>query len=604
MNKAILFLSIVFLNAGSLLPLAAQTTQTPQADNRQEVFLHTVESGQTAYAIATMYGVSQDELYRLNPGSREGIKAGVVLKIPQKAADNYTYHTIQAGETLYSITLKYEVQAERIIEANTGLSASTFTTGKIIRIPNARKGEVKTVVPPIPSSPVPSSPVPSSAQPATYTVQRGETVYSLSHRFNISPAELLKLNPALKKELKAGMVLKLSAGAGNAVKADVPKQPKAPVEKEVNALLTADKQIKKVEPPLKVVLLLPFSSKQTAAVSRFVEYYEGLLIAVDSMRNRGASLELSVFDTGDGTQQLEQILKDKVLLKADLIIGGVQNEQVALIAVFAQQHTIKYVIPFNSLNDDVLSNRNVYQVNTPHSYLYSKAAQGGCSLFAKDNIVIVRIQDDKEKGDFIRTFKEEMDIKHIHYKEIPFRQETFVPDVKAAFDPQKRNIVLPTSSSLDALDKIRNPLRMLTNSIGSAGYNICLFGYPDWQTYLREALDDFYAMNTYIYSNFYADNLSPAVQQFYTEYKDWYSKNLINIFPKYGILGFDTGMYFFEAMKKYGSNFENNLDKINYHSLQTDFAFKPVSNWGGFININVFIVQYRDDFTVTRNKIH
>ena len=39
-------------------------------------------------------------------------------------------------------------------------------------------------------------------------------------------------------------------------------------------------------------------------------------------------------------------------------------------------------------------------------------------------------------------------------------------------------------------------------------------------------------------------NLSKEVADFYTKYKNWYSKNLINIFPKYGILGFDTGMFF------------------------------------------------------------
>lgn len=66
-------------------------------------------------------------------------------------------------------------------------------------------------------------------------------------------------------------------------------------------------------------------------------------------------------------------------------------------------------------------------------------------------------------------------------------------------------------------------------------YMVNLFGYPEWQTYTRECLEDFYALNTYIYSNFYADNLSPEVHVFYSDYKNWYSKNLINTFPKYGI---------------------------------------------------------------------
>ncbi len=42
---------------------------------------------------------------------------------------------------------------------------------------------------------------------------------------------------------------------------------------------------------------------------------------------------------------------------------------------------------------------------------------------------------------------------------------------------------------------------------------------------------------------------SPEVADFYSKYKTWYSKNLINTFPKYGILGFDTGMFFLMPSK-------------------------------------------------------
>ena len=108
------------------------------------IFYHTIERGQTVYSIATMYGVTVDDIYRLNPESRESIKAGATLKIPQrdagtapmgKAEDNFLYHTIQPKETLYSLSIRYAVPGTDIIEANPGLSTSTFTIGKTIRIP-------------------------------------------------------------------------------------------------------------------------------------------------------------------------------------------------------------------------------------------------------------------------------------------------------------------------------------------------------------------------------------------------------------------------------------------------------------------------------------
>jgi hypothetical protein len=134
---------------------------------------------------------------------------------------------------------------------------------------------------------------------------------------------------------------------------------------------------------------------------------------------------------------------------------------------------------------------------------------------------------------------------------------------------------------------------------------INLFGYPVWQTYTRECLEDFFALDAYIYANFYADNLSPDVVRFYTKYKMWYGKNMVNtMFPKYGILGFDTGMFFLDAINNYGVNFEPNLSTINYKSLQTGFKFYRVNNWGGFINTNLFIVHYnRGSYRTIRHEL-
>ena len=436
-----------------------------------------------------------------------------------------------------------------------------------------------------------------------YTVERKETLYRICRKFNVSSVELTRLNPELRNGVRAGMVIRIPVTSEETIMEAVAQ----PSEHEVNALLNTPKEIDRVK-RIKMALLLPFMAgeqPQSAASARFVEYYEGLLLAVDSMRKQGVSVELSVYDTGKGTEKVKQYLKGDALTEANLIIGAVQNDQIGLIADFAQQHKIKYIIPFTSKNDDVLSNAQVYQVNTPHSYLYSKAAEAGCGLFKEDNIILVNIPDKEEKKEFIKAFKAEMQEQHIAYKELNYNHETFATDVEALLSPDKRNIVLPTSASLDAVNKIKAPLRMLAELVEEEKlpYQINLFGYPEWQTYARECLEDFYALNTYIYSNFYADNLSPEVHQFYHNFKYWYSKSLINTFPKYGILGFDTGMFFLNAIRRYGANFEANLDKIHYKSIQSGFDFHRVNNWGGFINTNIFIVHYQSDFTVTRTEI-
>ncbi|MDF9829419.1 LysM peptidoglycan-binding domain-containing protein [Parabacteroides sp. PF5-6] len=571
-----------------------QTTNTNvQGD---DIFYHTIERGQTVYAIATMYGVSVEDIYRLNPGSEKGIRTGDTLRIPQRdiavtpaeTDDNYTYHTIQPKETLYSLSIRYKVKGEDIIRANPGLSVETFQIGKNIRIPAMR---IETL---------PVTEKKTVQKEMEYTVQRRETLYRISRKFDVPSSELIRLNPQLKDGLKAGMVIKIPVETEEIVT----EQPKTAGERETNALLDEPKQIKRVD-RIQVALLLPFSTGDAKAAARFIEYYEGLLMAVDSLRNTGCSLELSVYDTGDGTSKIQNILKEEALNRANLIIGGVQNDQIKMIADFAQEKNTKYVIPFTSKNDDVLSNAFVYQVNTPHSYLYARAAQAACKLFNQDNIILIATPGLEEKTEYIQTLKAEFEQQQIPYKEITHQTETFITDMEQVLDPEKRNIVIPTSATLEALNRIRPHLRTLSeiSTEERPAYSINLFGYPDWQTYTQQTLEDFYALNTYIYSNFYADNLSPDVQYFYTKFKNWYSKNLINSHPKYSILGFDTAMFFFDALRKQGANFENNLNRIHYKSVQTGFHFERVNNWGGFINTHIFIVQYRNDFTVSRNEI-
>lgn len=571
-----------------------------------KTFQHTIEQGETVYAIATMYGVSTEAIYKLNPGSKEGIKAGEVLLIPQKKVsasgnntETYTFHTIEPKETLYAVSMKYKVPAQYILQANPGLSVKTFQKGRTIRIPSQENIQAMAQVSQTENTPQPEE---KPVKETTYTIQKKETMYSLCRKFKVSSYELIKLNPQLKNGVKAGVEIKVPVKEeAVASKTDNNTSAESFIqsESEVNALLSAPKSTKELN-QLKVALLLPFNpSKKTAASSRFIEYYEGMLLAVDSLQNQGLSLDLSVYDTGEGTSRIREILTGETLPNADLIIGAVQNDQIKMIADFAKEHRIKYVIPFTSKNDDVLSNNFVFQVNTPHSYLYSKAAERGRKLFANDNIIFVKIHDKEVKKPFIKALQEELKDHKVPFKEIEYNGETFAEDLDSLYMvDQTRNVIIPTSSSLEALQKIKTPLRVLAET--QTDYTISLFGYPEWQTYVREALDDFYVLDTYIYTNFYADNLSKPMQDFYNKFKTWYSKDLINTYPKYGILGFDTGMFFFGAMKKYGVNFEEELDNIRYPSIQTGFDFHRVNNWGGFINTQIFIVHYNRDFTVTR----
>ncbi|MDE5711138.1 MAG: LysM peptidoglycan-binding domain-containing protein, partial [Bacteroides sp.] len=121
------------------LLLAGACSFGATAQENQSYFLHTIEKGQSLYSIASMYGISTADIIKLNPGSDDKIYTGHTLRIPRNTNANEqkeTYHTIAAGETLYRLTVKYNVSAKEICDANPGLSAANFRVGQVIRIPS------------------------------------------------------------------------------------------------------------------------------------------------------------------------------------------------------------------------------------------------------------------------------------------------------------------------------------------------------------------------------------------------------------------------------------------------------------------------------------
>ena len=602
MKRFSLFAVIIWaLGAAAATNLSAQNDRTA-ANNvpGDDIFYHTIERGQTVYSIAKMYDVTVDDIHRLNLGSDEAIRVGDRLKIPQKktvkasatepdAGNAYLFHTIAPRETLYGVSKQYGVSGESIVEANPGLSHERFSIGKTIRIPVGKKQKPATEI-------VEND---KGAKEIYYTVPTRETIYNICRTFRTTEKELLKLNPELAGSLRKGMTLRIPLRIDEK---DIPRE-KEPDAQQVNAMLNAKREVKLVNAP-KIALLLPYNAdkrRSNAAGNSIAEYYEGLLLDVDSLRNMGHSIELFNYDIGDDAATLRKIFKEEeqTLKDVNLIIGGVSNEQIKMIADFAQSHKTKYVIPFTPRNDEVLNNACIFQVNTPQNLLYANAIYAGANLFAKYNILFLDTKDRDKQTEFINEFKRDLNERNISWKEAVYNASDFPVSIEALLTTDKPNVIIPVSSSQDALMKIKTVLRSIAET--KPEFKINLFGYPVWQTYTKDCLEDFHLLDTYIYSLFYADHMNPGVKMFYENYKNWFSKSPLSTFPKYGMLGFDTGMYFFGALLHYGVNFENNLSEIKYKSLQTGFNFERVNNWGGFINTNIYIIHYNKDFTITRS---
>lgn len=586
-------ISLAFMFVGTSMAGMAQTPQ--QADNS---FSHTVMRGQTLYSIASMYGVSVDDIVGMNPGSDKQLRAGETLRIPQQttSADGSVqhrlhFHTIQAGETLYRITQKYRVSADVICKANPGLSTQNFRTGQVIVIPitadTVQKQEQQTT--PAPQKETLQTP----PCRATHKVKRKETIFSITRQYGISEQELMDANPELKKgKLKKGTLLCIP----HKRKLEVKKQPEQTPSNE--ELISKSREEKKQVGSIDAALILPFNLEGGGGQqASMVEFYEGFLLAVDSLKQQKVNINLHVFDSGEPTASISHLLDKPEMKKMDIIFGPRHTEHIKPLSDFAKAHDIRLVIPFTPKDSEVFNNPGIYQINTPQSYLYAQVHKLFAEHFKGYNVIFVETPDEKRKDDYIQGLKQELDTRGITHHTIPVpevaesnTQETTVPGLTAVMDSAKHNIIIPTSSSDLALIKLI-PLLQLVVRAEENPYKIHLFGYPEWQTYYEDYLQAFYELDTYFYSSFYTNNLLQAPKDFQRKFRHWYDKEMRPTYPKYGMLGFDTGYYFLQGLHRYGAKLEENLHKFNFIPVQTGFHFERVNNWGGFINKKVFFVH-------------
>jgi hypothetical protein len=162
-------------------------------------------------------------------------------------------------------------------------------------------------------------------------------------------------------------------------------------------------------------------------------------------------------------------------------------------------------------------------------------------------------------------------------------------------------VFVPDDDSPATIEKIITPLKSV--QANHPEYRISLFGYPRWQTYSSKYSEGFFNLHTSFFSVYFADVTSLEIKNFYDTFYKWYGRNILSNFPKFGLLGYDTGMYFIQAVYLYGTTFDKEINEVKYRGLQTDFYFERVNNWGGFVNANLFVVDYNPDHSITRTSL-
>lgn len=578
------------------LLMAGSCIMQAYAQENVTFFLHTIEKGQSLYSIASMYGISQADIVRLNPGTDERIYAGQTLRIPQSTDNTLapTFHTIVEEETLYSLTRRYHTTAKAICDANPGLSAQNFRAGQVICIPVADKN--------LATEDKKSAPQQNVQNPAEspcrdmHKVKRRETVFSISRKYGITEEQLIAANPEIKDKEKLDRGSWLCIPYPQKQTEQTPTQEPARIPTDAELFQANTEKARRFK-SIKAAIVLPFYDVVQSEAARMIEYYEGFLMAVDSLKRTGTSIDLYTYNSGNESASLSTLLSKPEMKQMDIIFGPLYQSHIQPLADFAQKNDIRLVIPFTSKDNTVFRNPNVYQINTPQSYLYSEVYDHFLRQFAGANVIFIEAsQGTRDKAEFIKGLKEELRRKGITTSSL--KEDATTESLKSVLAAGRENVFIPTSGTNVTLINLLPKLTMLVREVPEQ--SIHLFGYPEWQTYTKDHLDAFFELDTYFYSSFYTNNLLPAAVHFTKSYQKWYGKDMDERYPKFGMLGFDTGYFFLKGLSNYGSEFEKDIQQLDLIPIQTGFKFQRVNNWGGFINRKVFFVHFTKNFELLK----
>lgn len=163
-----------------------QVLRIPDIVEKSDTSVYYVKKGDSLYGIAKSYGVSVEDIKRLNSLSSNSLSIGQELLIPGFSSENapsVKVYTVLKGDSLYKIANLYGISVDELKAANK-LNSSVLSIGQQLVIPD-------------------------SANTKTYVVKRGDTLYGIARDNNTTVDRIKSLNGLSGNTLSVGQVLKL-----------------------------------------------------------------------------------------------------------------------------------------------------------------------------------------------------------------------------------------------------------------------------------------------------------------------------------------------------------------------------------------------------------
>jgi LysM repeat protein/ABC-type branched-subunit amino acid transport system substrate-binding protein len=647
------------------IPYWTEKTEPRVADNiieQPEIatkkIAHQVISGETLYSISRRYGVSEQEIVAKNPDA-QNLKAGMTIYLPVKDGENiistpepiekevsvnYFEHIIESGETMWGITRKYGVSEAELKSLNPILNTG-FPAGVVIKIPVE---EIKQTV---------ARPVNVGAF-KTHVVEKRETLYGLSKKYDLSIQDIKKYNPVLETrnlvygetilvpekpdEVFEQIVRENKADSVKLVEQFYEIEVELPVE--IPQACLPDRSGMFIDETYDITLFLPLFIEANDTLNRedliidsleifteeeveiaqdttieieerkalfkqfyggsenFVQFYEGVLLAIDSLQKSGVSIRLTVIDTQLKADSIRDYISTDEFLGCDLIVGPIYQSVQTDVAKIAAKNRIPIVSPLASQTTITNVNPSYYQINPSREYIATKTAEMVAEQYFNSNFIIVKIgnYDDTPEGRMVDLFREKFvnsgfmsDNYGVNFTIYDFENEGSF-GLRRIMSKSKENVVYIPSSNEGKLSVAISNVNNLADD-----FSITLIGTSRFPNYSSIQVDHYHNLKLQFVAPYWVDYAKPSTIKYIEKFKSNFATEPNN----FGIQGYDVTMYFMTALTAFGTDFADCLPYLHLNQVQGNYHFEKVTQFGGYMNQGVSLISYTKDYRVERRRI-
>ncbi len=643
------------LHTGCILTVFPQEPefQVHRSENKvilsgQVYYIHVVKERESLDGICEAYNVTRKVIVSENPDVMAGLRVGMVLKIPAEPVVNeslesrdtadYFYHEIRPGETLSFLSRKYGIDVIEIENLNPGVDYSELQIGHKIKIPRRKEpGEQGFGVEDF----------------IYHYVNQGQTLYRLSRLYNVSIEQIKELNPELRwGELKYDRYIKIprpadtiqfqQAGVNEFLKDTLAWDSTYRSADTVGVPFWSEIDTGKIRPQpvpgsIRVAILLPLElhreeirdtvmqeeseGEEEALIPEgeeeermtvdprlvpYFEFYQGILIALDSLRKEGIPVTLFVYDTDRSRRRTREILAQRGMEDMDLFIGPVNFWNLEVVAEFAREKHIPLIAPFTTDEQIVKYNPYVIQM-TPYYEIEFRSWAEYLSDNYEKTLILVHSGDSLEsrkieflKNEIYRRISEKADLADVIFKDVIFN-DSVTRDMSQVLNQEEENLVIIPSDNEAYVSTVISPLYYLLGD-----FDIEVSGMPQWSSFRNIDLEYFHDLNTSYYTSFYMDYKDPRLMNFITRFRDVYGTEPYKVRPRgynLSVYGFDIMYNFVSAFSEYGKSLIYYAEDMESHPLLGPYKLQRINDFGGHVNSYISIVRYHPDLNIDKIEL-